>query len=266
MQRLARAKDWLIHDEGQLPLDRAPPRLSRLHRRQDIQQERQGRSASAASSACSPRLRTARARAIFRCCVTRCRRSSTGRTSTPAGHRGKALMHILDTFPRDELFESTIADLARTVQSGILNLQDRQTGQVFPAPRYLQTLLFLHRLRTARALHDGGPPQDRGCAQGCLRRHIGRLERADIGLAARSAAYDRAHTAGRTAAHQHLQNIEQRIGEVIVSWSDKLRAEMREAFGDDEGHKLFRTIRQRIPCGLPGGHGSAGRLQRHQLD
>ena len=46
------------------------------------------------------------------------------------GHRGKALMHILDTFPRDELFQSSISDLARSTL-GILNLQDRQRVRFF---------------------------------------------------------------------------------------------------------------------------------------
>jgi NAD-specific glutamate dehydrogenase len=40
------------------------------------------------------------------------------------GHRGKALLHIIETYPREELFQSSIQDLTRTTV-GILNLQDR---------------------------------------------------------------------------------------------------------------------------------------------
>ena len=47
-----------------------------------------------------------------------------------SGHRGKALLHILDTFPRDELFQTSIPDLSRTA-IGILNLQDRQRVRFF---------------------------------------------------------------------------------------------------------------------------------------
>ena len=46
------------------------------------------------------------------------------------GHRGKALMHILDTYPREELFQSSVQDLTRTA-IGILNLQDRQRVKFF---------------------------------------------------------------------------------------------------------------------------------------
>ncbi len=40
--------------QGQLPRDRAPSGVPRLRRRQDLRRERRGRTASAASSACSP--------------------------------------------------------------------------------------------------------------------------------------------------------------------------------------------------------------------
>jgi glutamate dehydrogenase len=53
------------------------------------------------------------------------------RAHVPAtGHRGKALLHILDTFPRDELFQCSIPDLSR-MAVGILNLQDRQRVRFF---------------------------------------------------------------------------------------------------------------------------------------
>jgi glutamate dehydrogenase len=48
----------------------------------------------------------------------------------PAGHRGKALLHIINTYPRDELFHASAQDLARTT-IGILNLQDRQRVRFF---------------------------------------------------------------------------------------------------------------------------------------
>ncbi|MEX1266109.1 MAG: hypothetical protein WEA08_04240, partial [Woeseia sp.] len=48
----------------------------------------------------------------------------------PSGHRGKSLLHILDSFPRDELFQSSVHDLVRTT-TGILNLQDRHRVKFF---------------------------------------------------------------------------------------------------------------------------------------
>ena len=64
----------------------------------------------------------------------------------PSGHRGKALLHILDSYPRDELFQSSIPDLVRTV-TGILNLQDRRRVKFFLRPRRIPPVFLLHRLR-----------------------------------------------------------------------------------------------------------------------
>src|SRR4029078_13006562 len=48
----------------------------------------------------------------------------------PDSHDGKALLHILDTFPRDELFQITENELFDTAL-GILNLQERQRIALF---------------------------------------------------------------------------------------------------------------------------------------
>jgi glutamate dehydrogenase len=49
---------------------------------------------------------------------------------TPTGHSGKALRHILETLPRDELFQSTEEELLRTA-TGILGLQERVRSKLF---------------------------------------------------------------------------------------------------------------------------------------
>ena len=48
----------------------------------------------------------------------------------PDGHDGKALRHILDTYPRDELFQISEIDLFATAM-GILHLQDRSRVALF---------------------------------------------------------------------------------------------------------------------------------------
>ncbi|NIV18876.1 MAG: hypothetical protein GWN47_10885, partial [Woeseiaceae bacterium] len=48
----------------------------------------------------------------------------------PAGHRGKALTHILNSYPRDELFQGSVKDLVR-ITDGVLNLQDRRRVKLF---------------------------------------------------------------------------------------------------------------------------------------
>src|SRR5258708_28606065 len=69
---------------------------------------------------------------------------------SPDSHDGKALLHILDTFPRDELFqirEDELYDIA----IGILNLQERQRIALFvrrdPLERFVTCLVYLPRDR-----------------------------------------------------------------------------------------------------------------------
>src|SRR3970040_2349611 len=48
----------------------------------------------------------------------------------PDSHSGKALRHILETLPRDELFQSSEEELLRTA-TGILGLQERVRSKLF---------------------------------------------------------------------------------------------------------------------------------------
>ena len=59
-------------------------------------------------------------------------------------------MHVLETYPRDELFQSSVADLIRTVR-GIVNLYERQRVRVFlrrdTFGRFYSALIFVPRDR-----------------------------------------------------------------------------------------------------------------------
>ncbi len=63
----------------------------------------------------------------------------------PSSHAGKTLMHVLETFPRDEIFQRSEDDLLRTVL-GIVALQDRPRTALFvhadPFDRLLSALVF----------------------------------------------------------------------------------------------------------------------------
>ncbi len=68
----------------------------------------------------------------------------------PSGHDGKALAHIFDTFPRDELFQIAEEELLPTAL-GILNLGDRPKVRVFlrfdKFDRFVSALVFIPRER-----------------------------------------------------------------------------------------------------------------------
>src|SRR5262249_7217701 len=68
----------------------------------------------------------------------------------PASHDGKALVHILETYPRDELFQISESELYDTAL-GILHLQERQRIALFvrrdPFERFVSCLVYLPRDR-----------------------------------------------------------------------------------------------------------------------
>ena len=70
----------------------------------------------------------------------------------PSGHRGKALLHILDSFPRDELFQSSVHDLVRTTTGVLIYRSDVASSFSFVAMH--SDAFFMHRLHSAREIHD----------------------------------------------------------------------------------------------------------------
>ncbi|HWI24208.1 MAG TPA: NAD-glutamate dehydrogenase, partial [Lysobacter sp.] len=68
----------------------------------------------------------------------------------PASHSGKALRHIMETLPRDELFQSSEAELFQAA-TGILGLQERVRSKLFLRPdrygRFYSVLVYVPRDR-----------------------------------------------------------------------------------------------------------------------
>ena len=163
------------------------------------------------------------------------------------GHRGKALLHIIETYPREELFQSSIQDLTRTTV-GILNLQDRQRVKLFlrhdPFKRFFSCLVFVPREKYTTA----------------IRRKIEqRLTDAFGGISAEAAvqisdsALARVHIIVRTPEGERprvsINKIEQDLAELIVTWSDRMHSKLLDLFGPDEGERLYRAYGNIFPAG-----------------
>jgi len=67
---------------------------------------------------------------------------------TPSGHTGKALVHVLENFPREELFEASL-DRLRDMALGLLSLLDRPRPKLFARAdafgRFLSVLVYVPR-------------------------------------------------------------------------------------------------------------------------
>ena len=75
----------------------------------------------------------------------------------PDSHTGKALLNVLETFPRDELFQISLADLQRW-SSGILDLEIRPRVRAFTRfdrfDRFVSVLVFVPRDRFSTMVRE----------------------------------------------------------------------------------------------------------------
>jgi glutamate dehydrogenase len=156
----------------------------------------------------------------------------------PSGHRGKALIHILDSYPRDELFQSSIPELVRTA-TGILNLQDRRRVKFFlrrdTFRRFYSCIVYVPREKyTTEIRHK--------VEEILLEEFHGQSVDSSVQIV--DAPLARMHTIVRTSVDSSprisIRRIEERIEQAVVSWEDHLREQLAERFGLDEGFALFR--------------------------
>ncbi|MEX2495928.1 MAG: NAD-glutamate dehydrogenase, partial [Woeseia sp.] len=168
----------------------------------------------------------------------------------PSGHRGKALLHILDSYPRDELFQSSVRDLVRTT-NGILNLQDRRKIRFFVRRdafrRFFSCLVFIPREKYATDIR-------RKVEELLLEAFDGTT--IDSSVQITDSPLARVHIIVRTGTGVRprisIRRIEQQIAETVVTWRDKLRAQLVKRFGEDEGQALYREFGESFPPAYEG--------------
>ena len=185
------------------------------------------------------------------------------RAGFPRGsHSGKDLLAILESYPRDELFQVDVDDLYET-SMGILHLQERRRVRLFVPPRCLRSVLLMPRLRAPRAADDRSRASRAGDPALCLRRVERREHHADLRVGARSAACHRLrrtdrcerrgrHRRGRAAAGRHRSIV---VGRPVRGAH---RAQRRGA-----RRRAAPPLRRRVPCRIPGGRRPPERSRRH---
>ncbi len=165
---------------------------------------------------------------------------------SPNGHDGKALTHILETLPRDELFQINAAEL-RDMATGILHLQERQKVAMFirrdPFGRYVSCLAYVPRERyTTR-----------------LRRQFQEVLSAGFGGQV-TAFYTqlsdevlaRLHFIVKTepgkAFPKKIADIEADLVEAARDWADDLAHALAAAHGESAGVATFERYRNAFPA------------------
>jgi len=161
-------------------------------------------------------------------------------------HDGKAVAHVLDTYPRDELFQASIDDLLESVR-GVVNLYERQQVRLFIRRdrflRYYSCLLFV--------------PRDRYNTQVRQRIEAIMLD-AMNGTAVESqvqlsdSALARVHFLVRSRVEERAQidtaQLERRIAAAVRTWFDQLRDALIEKHGEPSGLNLARQYANAFPA------------------
>ncbi len=163
----------------------------------------------------------------------------------PASHDGKALLHILDGYPRDELFQIADDELF-DIALGILHLQERQRVALFVRrdryERFVSCLVYVPRDRFSTEL---------------------RLRIQDIVARAFQGRISAFYTQMTDAALSRLQLIvattpgaipevdtaalEAKLVEAGRSWSDHLQDALIEVCGEEQGFASLRRYAEAFP-------------------
>ena len=165
----------------------------------------------------------------------------------PNSHDEKALIHILETLPPDELFQIDEDSLYATA-TGILHLQERQRIALFarqdPFQRYVSCLVFVPRdvyttelrHRFVRILEDAF-----GGVVSTFSTQLGDEPLARVHFIVRTTPGD--------LPDYDVKEIEQRLAEAGRSWRDRLQQALVARFGEAAGLARFRRFGEGFPVG-----------------
>ncbi len=150
-------------------------------------------------------------------------------------HDGKALSNVLESYPRDELFEIGEDELAE-IATGILRLEERPRPRLFARAeafgRWISALVFLPRDRFDTALRRQVEDILEKAAGGKVMARSSLISQAELA---------RVHLIVRTDA-EHLAQFDTAAAEAQIvraarGWGDRLREALVEAHGEDIGLK-----------------------------
>jgi glutamate dehydrogenase len=163
----------------------------------------------------------------------------------PASHAWKSMVHILETLPRDDLFQASSESLY-DLATGVLNLQERLRVRLFIRQerygRFFSCLVFLPR--------DKFNTDNRKKIQSILKRALKGV-RLDYVVNVSESRLARLQVIIRPKPGVEIVPdvaiIEQKIVEAVRSWPDRLREILVQKHGEDIGLKLASQLVDAFP-------------------
>lgn len=167
---------------------------------------------------------------------------------TPNSHAAKALLNILETLPRDDLYQGSVEELCY-LGMGILHLQERRRISLFVREdaygRYISCLVYVPRdnfntdllYRMLEILRDDFHGED-----------------VTFNTYFPDSILARIHFVVRTdpsSPHDYnVEEIERKLIEIGRSWKDSLRESLLEYFGEEKGNYLIGRYERAFPAGF----------------
>ncbi|MEO6519360.1 MAG: NAD-glutamate dehydrogenase domain-containing protein, partial [Pseudoxanthomonas sp.] len=162
-------------------------------------------------------------------------------------HSGKALRHILETLPREELFQSSEDELSRT-SLGILGLQERVRSKLFLRRdrygRFFSALVYIPRERFNTDV--------RLRIEALLKEAL-HGEFVDTNVQLGQSPLAQLHVVVRPRAGEQVNvdtsELESRLAHLLRNWQDDLRETLIARHGESGGLKLSSRYARALPAG-----------------
>ncbi|MEE8444044.1 MAG: NAD-glutamate dehydrogenase domain-containing protein, partial [Alphaproteobacteria bacterium] len=163
----------------------------------------------------------------------------------PKSHAGKSLLHILDTFPRDELFQISADDLFE-ISRGIVQLQERQRIALFlrrdPFERFISAYVYVPRERYTTAIREDFERILCAAFDGVI---AGRYTHMSDDVLSRLRFI--VNTTPGSIPDYDVKEVEARLVEAGRSWGDRLKQALVEEMGEEKGLARYNRYENAFP-------------------
>lgn len=179
---------------------------------------------------------------------------------SPHSHDGRDLLQILETYPRDELFQTPVEEL-QSIATSVLYLQERRRLRLYLRQdeygRYYSALVYLPRDRYTTAV--------RLRIIDILKEELGGVS-VDFTAWNTESVLSRLHfvvrvpqgTELRPLSDSDKERIESRLAEAARSWSDGFSEALTTEFGEERAAELLRRYAGAFPEGYKADHTPRG--------
>jgi glutamate dehydrogenase len=164
----------------------------------------------------------------------------------PMSHAGKAMMDVLETYPRDEIFQTSVDELA-PIAATVMHTRERRQLRLFVRRdtygRFWSCLVYLPRDRYNTAVRERIAAILKEQLHGDsleYTAHVGDSFAARLHFVVRPAP-------GQSIGEVDVADLERRCAEAARSWRDDFTAAVVAEYGEEKGSRLARQYANCFP-------------------